>query len=145
MKLISLIATSVVFFASMSAQAVLLPSGTFVPAQCGPQTQLNFVGPNVGEICLGSVVGEETRAVQFKMMEGDIRLYRVTNQSTLGIGKNHGTVMAVLTLTNEKGEQTSMKVLENNEGDITAVSGTLEDDAGYTVTNFHTVFTVQTL
>jgi len=144
MKFNSLIASSVVFFSAISAQAVLQAPGTFVPAQCGAQTQVQIEGGSIGEVCIGSIVGEETRAVEFRMMDEPNRLFRVTNQSTIGIGRDQGTVMAMMTLTSEAGEETEMKVLSTPEGEITAVSGQL-GYVDYTVTEFATIFSIQSL
>ncbi|MES2856034.1 MAG: hypothetical protein V4692_09230 [Bdellovibrionota bacterium] len=144
MKLTTLIASSVVFFASLSAQAVLLAPGTFIPAQCGAQTQVQIVGGNVGEVCLGSVVGEETPAIEFRMMGEESRIFRIVNESTAGIGKNNGKVLSVMTIVSDEGQQEEMKVLQTEDGDITAVSGQL-GDIGYVVTEFATIFSIQSL
>jgi hypothetical protein len=138
------IASSVILFTSLSAHAVLQEPGTFVPAQCGPQTEINFVGPNISEVCIGSVVGEDSKAVEFRMVDQPSRLFRVARESNVGIGKSNGTVMAVMTMVNDDGKEADMKTIQTPQGDITAVKGTL-GDVSYTIVDFKTMFSVQSL
>ncbi|MES2962612.1 MAG: hypothetical protein V4760_01900 [Bdellovibrionota bacterium] len=123
----------------LSAQAMMHPVGTFVPAQCGIQT--GFVG-NVRAVCVGMIVGEEGRIVQFKLKDNTLKNYKVADQQNMMVALRSGNTKSMLFLVGPNGEKASMKVIQTAEGEITSAQGQLED-LGFFVPTFEQMFTIQ--
>ncbi|MEK7357794.1 MAG: hypothetical protein AAB250_15190 [Bdellovibrionota bacterium] len=123
----------------LSAQAMMHPVGTFVPAQCGNQT--GFVG-TVRAVCVGIVVGEEGRKVQFKLADDSVVLYQVADQQNMMVALRSGAKKSMLFLVGPNGEKASMKVIFNAEGEITSAQGQV-GDVGFFVPKFEMMFAIQ--
>lgn len=123
----------------LSAQAMIHPVGTFVPGQCGLQT--GFVG-HVRAVCVGIVVGEEGRVVQFKLANGEMKNFKVADQQNMMVALRSGNTKSMLFLVGPNGERASMKVIQTAEGEITSAQGQI-DELGFFVPKFETMYQIQ--
>lgn len=123
----------------LSANAMMHPVGTFVPQACGVQT--GFVG-HVRSVCVGIVVGDQGRTVQFKLADDSMKNYKVTDQQNMMIALRTGNTKSMLFLVGPNGEKGSMKVIITPEGEIASAQGQI-DELGFFVPKFETMLTIQ--
>lgn len=136
MKFAALVLTALFGF---QAQAMIHPTGTFVPGQCGVQT--GFVG-HVRQVCVGIVVGDEGRMVQFKLSDNQVKLFKVVEQQNMMVALRSGNKKSMLFLEGPNGEKASMKVILSAEGEVLSAQGQI-DEVGFFVPKFETMFSIQ--
>lgn len=134
------------FLTAASAQAFVSVPGEFIPAACGPQTTLSEdAAPVLQEVCLGGFDGEEfdpsSPVVAFRYADGTLKSFKVVGSANLFIAIRGGKTRANLFLVGPNGEQTTMRVIKNANGQIEAASGQLSQ-TDYTVPGFAPVFTL---
>jgi hypothetical protein len=139
MKFANLVLFVSVIFVAGLANASLQPEGSFIATQCGVQEKAEA---NVEAVCVGQIVGETGRAVQFRMKDQSLRTFKVVNQTNMMVALLSGNVKTNFFLQGPNGETTTMKAVMTHQGAVNAVSGQL-DGADYFAPKMETMFVIQ--
>lgn len=125
-----------VALAAPAAQAIIHVDGTFVPSHCGLETKKES---SVASVCVGKVVGQEGRAVQFTLNDDTTRVFQVVDQANMMLALLSGKTKSNFFLVDANGNKATMKVILNHDGTATAVQGEL-DGRNYFVPEMEIVF-----
>jgi hypothetical protein len=140
-KFSSLIA---LLFVGVSAQALVLPNGGFVPQQCGAQSiDTAHRDTHVMEsACVGFLSGTQTKAVQFTLSDDSTFVFRVQSQNNLMMAMASGATMTIYKLVGVNGEVLTMKAIVNQDGTLKSISGEFQTNS-YIVPNLQQMLTLQ--
>lgn len=127
----SLLSSSILTFAGVSAQAVVLPHGVFIAQQCGAQT-IDVARAETHTMiaaCVGLLNGTTTRAVQFRMSDDSIHTFTVLSQSNLMMALKSGNTMSIFRLADQQGQESSLQAIVRHDGTIAGLSGDFQGNS----------------
>ena len=116
---------------SFSAQAIVLPNGTFVAQQCGVQTvdTAHTDTRTMVAACIGKLNGTPDRAVQFRLSDDSVHTFKIVNQMNLMMALRSGNKMSVFRLVGTDGEEISMKAILAADGSVQSLSGEFQTNS----------------
>jgi hypothetical protein len=135
---------AVLLFVSNNAHALVQVPGTFTPAQCGNHQfeSMGVTSQSVESVCVGEIVGAAVPAVEFRMVDGSTKLFRVSHQANFLQALKSGNIKANLFLVSDDGEQTTMRVIQSREGHVQSATGRL-GDVSYLVPELKPIYCIQ--
>lgn len=121
---------------------MLQPSGTFIAQQCGQQAVAPTEGaPEIVSVCVGYVVGSQSKAVQFRLSDDSVHLFQVTAQSDLFIALMSGNTVSIFHLVSATGEEGALKAILSRDGTVQSLCGQFQG-ADFKVPRLQTMMTI---